>query len=60
MPDLNQIKQGEQGARDRRLHELKDASKVCGGPHCRGEVTLALQPIGECLLVICCRCSHVK
>jgi hypothetical protein len=45
---------------DRRLQELEDASKARCDPHCRVGVALAQQPIGECLLLICCRCSNVK
>ena len=45
---------------DRRLQELEDASKARCGPHCRVGVAMAQQPIGECLLLICCRCSNVK
>jgi hypothetical protein len=61
MPDLNQIKQGGTGTRDRRLQELEDASKAREDrPHCRVWVVMALQQIGECLLLICCRCSNVK
>src|SRR4029077_12202737 len=30
------------------------------GQHCRAGVGLALHPIGEYLLLICCRCSKVK
>ena len=45
---------------DRRLQELEDASKARCGPHCRVGVAMAQQPIGECLLLICGRCSNVK
>jgi hypothetical protein len=31
-----------------------------GGSHCRLGIALAPQPIGGCLLLICCRCSNVK
>jgi hypothetical protein len=30
-----------------------------GGPHCRLRIALAQQPIGECLLLICCKKADV-
>jgi hypothetical protein len=45
---------------DWRPQELADASKAPLRPALQRRVALAPQPIGECLLLICCRCSNVK
>jgi hypothetical protein len=46
---------------DRRLQELvRLVQSARRGRHCRVGVALDLQPIGERLLLICCRCSNVK
>jgi len=73
MPDLDQIKKGKQGAgagcRQGRIPPA--AGQLTQELHaCRGGVALtgmgglrvgpARQPIGEALLLICCRCSKMK
>jgi hypothetical protein len=74
MPDLDQIKQGKQGARDRhgrppgvdaagrRTGSRKNSTLAAALPSrgwgLRGR--LAQQPVGEILLLICCRCSKMK
>jgi hypothetical protein len=68
MPDLDQIKQGEHGPRDRCGRVI--STGVCRNSRTfqgtrrgrrRGRrIEVASQPIGERLLLICCRCSNVK
>jgi hypothetical protein len=72
MRDLDQIKQGKQGAGTggRQGRTPPAAGHLTQELHaCRGGVALtgmglrvgpARQPIGEALLLICCRCSKMK